>query len=374
MSATIGDSLVVRKEVCIAHAGRGYRNGARSFDLTEEHIDQIVSNYASQKPQIPIFLRSHPADSDEKAAREADGWIEGLRRVGRDLMAKVKLHGDAARLVAEDKFRGMSPGLVFGARDTKGKNVGAALDHLAVLNDAFFSDLNVAAKRLAAGASGVVHLVCRREATMAKTDAAVLIEDSPTGTDEISDPKAVELIKAKDDEIVRLKAESMNQAEQIDTLKAQIESTRKDPKLSDALVQIEQLRRRDHARDIIALVDEGLYVRHNLKSAWTKGYKPEKAGADTLECAIQWLKASRFQGDIKLLRYQVEHGDPIAEVGKTYASGAPRTNDDAAPLSEEQKELLKRHGITPEQYVAMRKVRNIEDFRSAGLAAEKKEA
>ncbi len=147
------------KDIVVARVGRNFVNGKQEFDLTAQNIDEIIANFTVLKKQVPLLLTPEHIFGARKSAIPAAGWVEAMYRAGDDWHARVKLVGDAATLVANDQFRGVSIGTVM-ARDVHGKPVGEALDHLLITNAPFFNDLNiaaVAAAGISASAAAVDH-------------------------------------------------------------------------------------------------------------------------------------------------------------------------------------------------------------------------
>ena len=85
-----GNGMLV-KEVVVAHAGRNFRNGNQSFDLTEATMDELIGNFERLGRQVPIYVGGEHFEG--RGDRPADGWVEGLRRQGKDLLARISLSG-----------------------------------------------------------------------------------------------------------------------------------------------------------------------------------------------------------------------------------------------------------------------------------------
>ena len=130
-------SNTLTKDIIVARAGRNFRNGKQAFDLTVQNIDEVIANFDRLKKQVPLLLTEDHVFGGKKSAIPAAGWVERMYRDGDAWHAVCKFVGEAATLVANDQFRGVSIGTVY-ARDVHGKEVGEALDHLLITNAPFF--------------------------------------------------------------------------------------------------------------------------------------------------------------------------------------------------------------------------------------------
>src|SRR5262245_2165286 len=132
------------RDIIVARAGRNFRNGSQAFDLSTSDIDTIIANFSRLKKQVPLLLTPEHLFGARRSAIPASGWVERMYRDGNDWHCVCKFVGDAATMVANDQFRGVSIGTVM-ARDEHGAIVGEALDHLLITNAPFFANLTVAA-------------------------------------------------------------------------------------------------------------------------------------------------------------------------------------------------------------------------------------
>jgi hypothetical protein len=67
---------------------------------TEADLDKIVQNYKPSEHEAPVVI-GHPKDNGP-----AWGWVEGLKRVGNTLMAKLRqVHPQFEQMVAEGMFK-----------------------------------------------------------------------------------------------------------------------------------------------------------------------------------------------------------------------------------------------------------------------------
>lgn len=345
------DQPVVVKEIVVAHAGKNFKNGDQAFDLTRADLARMVANFTDNPRQVPVLFAGDHAIGPARADRPADGWVDGLRLSGNDLMARVRLYGLAADMVQRDRFRGISIGARDG-KDLKGNPIGWYLDHLLITNAPFFSDLDIAAVRSRAGDGAVIYLSARMEAAMAEPN-----KDKDLSLAEIEAKHAAD-IKTKDDEIVGLKAQVMNLTEQIETLQKQIETVGTDPEKDDLKLRMATLERINQSNEIRQLVASGL-KRGVLKAAWVQGYEGNGKGH---EGTLSWFKASRFDGDLKLLKYQVEKAEPFIRLDQSYRSGLPPAGTEEK-LTEEDRTFVRSLGIDPDLFPTLMKARDLGDFK-----------
>jgi len=366
------EAFEIRKDVVIAHAGKNFKNGKTSFDLTTASIDEMIENFARLKRQVKIFLSFDVPDQDHQfnADLPATGWVEGMRREGNDWIASIKLHGNGAAVVKNDEVRGISIGTMRG-RDIHGKPTGEFLDHLLITNVPFFADLNIAASDKQAECRVTYITACAQEEAddMAddKKDAETklaLQDDEEEKKDEMQDEEeeVIEEGEFTEANFKKMKKLATKLRRLILGLKADLET--RDEHIAglrltagqgkEALaVRVEVLERENMAQAIREVVAEG-HDRLTLKSGWTDGYKGEEGdgGAGTLT----WLKASRFSdnadkkdiaGALRTLKYQVFQGTPITTLNKDYSAGQVKA--DSLTLTQDEHELVRKLGLTPEQ-------------------------
>lgn len=338
---------VLVKEFAVAHAGLNFVNGADEFDLTESDMDSMVENFAALKRQVPVLFRGPHLMGPARADRPADGWVDALFRKGGDLMARVRLLGEAAVAVMGDRFRGVSIG-AFRGKDPHGTPVGWILDHLLITNAPFFADLNIAASRQRAG-EAVIYLSARKEAAMAEPTKDLTLAEA--------EAKHAAEIKAKDEEIIKLRSENLSLQEAVETQKKQLATIPPDEEKEQLALRVAALERKTEAQDIRELVMNGLR-RGTLKASWCAKYNE---GGD--EGTLKWFKSSRFGGDMKLLKYQVEMAEPVIRLNQSFASGAPVEGAPAQPLSPEDKQWLRSHGIDTEKANIAGKARDLTEYR-----------
>jgi hypothetical protein len=84
-----GPSLIKDMTIC-GPMGR-FVNGDQKGVMSRSRLSALAERFKKFKRQVPIFLEEdHPETNN---AATPVGWVEGLRMVGDDLVARVKLHG-----------------------------------------------------------------------------------------------------------------------------------------------------------------------------------------------------------------------------------------------------------------------------------------
>jgi Mu-like prophage I protein len=346
------------KEITVARAGVNFVNGEQEFDLPESRIDAIIANTKKWGGQVKVYLEdvANPGHPPRKVrgALPADGWAEALKRVGKDMVAKVKLMGAAAVGVAKDQYRGASIA-TREENDLHGKPIGEILDHILITNDPFFANLPaISASRSQGGKEAVTYISAQRSKPMADPKNPSVAEIEAKHKTEI---------EAKELELSNLRKERLKDAARIEDLEAQVSNVKADPEKEELQERLVRLELKSEAQEIREVVNDGL-SRGTLKASWAQDFKK---GGDT--GTIKWFKDSRFGGDLKLLKYQVYETEPIVQLNKRYASGA--NPDDVKTLSSEDKQWLRNKGIDPDK-VAAGKARDLGEYKR--LKAEEKGA
>ena len=357
------------KDMVVAHAGKNLKNGKDEFDLTVRSLDRIVANFDALGRQVPVYMGGE--HFEDRADRLADGWVNKLRRDGDDLIAEVKLHGPAAAVVQGDMMRGISIGTVMG-KDVHGEDLGEVLDHLLITNQPFFNDLNIAASDKQAECRVTYLTACSKEATsMAdpevvdpKDEELKKLVDEEKPDEEMEDDeefpdeeftlanykKLRRLAKKLRDLQIGLTAKNETMAAQLKA-KSGLASQDKEK----MAVRLKRLEIERDAQSVRELVNDGL-SRLTLKGAWTAGYKGEDG--DGGQGTLDWLLSSRFADDsnptdteaaFRTLKYQVQSTDPIAKLDTHYAAGVKA---DSLTLSQDETDLLRRLGMTPDELKA----------------------
>jgi hypothetical protein len=366
----------LRKWMPICKAVGEYVNGDQEGELTLKRFRRIVSNYNEHPRQVPVYLLTgqpnpeHPEDLD---ARLADGWVEGLKIEGDWLMGDVVLNGNAALAVLQDGVRGASIGSVRG-QAYDGKAIGEVLEHVVLTNQPFVKGMNIAATSRAQGGERVeCHFTAlpKREANMAEKSGKDASADTIAADHSANDEPTVASMKAQEQTILGLQAKVLQLEESNEELRDQLKSQPADVEKEELALRVKRLEMKTEAQEVRELVASGLQ-RGTLKPSWCKGYSEGK-GKDKDTQTMRWFTASKFQGDLKLLAWAVENNQPMYSVGRTYNSGTPADMENpAAKLSDADKEMLAKHGISEEAFAAMRgEVRNVEDFKARFPNAKK---
>lgn len=113
----------------VAYTGEKVYDG-EPLTLTEQHFDQFIRNFDSQKNAIPVYLNHEMA--------QAEGWVLDLKREGSDLLANMEFGKDVAEDIRAGKWGFTSIGfsLESVSRDN-GKPIGAELMEISLTNEPF---------------------------------------------------------------------------------------------------------------------------------------------------------------------------------------------------------------------------------------------
>jgi len=354
--------IVIHKEAVIAHAGTNFKNGDQEFDLTVEEMDEMVANFTAHPRQVPILFRGDHALGPEHADMPASGWVEGIKRVGNDLVAYLKIIGDAAVAVLNDTFRNVSIG-AYQPPDLHGNNVGWRLDHLLITNAGFFSDTNIAARARSGGGPSLLYLTAAKEAHVAenpeKSKAAAQADDPDVLTMKADLEAAQELLAEKEKAVREL-------SESNEDLTRELKERQKNSDLELAVKENKALLRQVTAgkiRELVSLgVDRGQFVREKVK-----GYDGGDDRSDALTLA--WFKNSIFEGDMEKLKFALKTF-PKTEMRRTFASGAPE-GDGAEGYAPDKQEQIRASGHDPELLAKVRGASNLTDYKRRKAAATK---
>lgn len=335
---------VFRKDMIVCTPFGEYVNGDQEGVMSKARLRKIAENYKRYRRQVPIYaLGDHLEDLDSRAP---DGWVEDLAINQRgELVASVKLHGAAAAAVLNDLIRGASIGTVQG-KNPDGSAQGEVLQHLLLTNNPFDKSLNIAAARKAGEPVACFFTAIRGERPMADEKPKTEPEASP---DPDPEEETTAQLKAKEDEIVRLKAENLE-------LKEKLENATVDEEKHELALRVSKLERKTLAQEVREVVFKML-KEGTIKPAKVDGYA--KGGDDG---TLSWFKASIFKGDMALLKFAAEHNAPLFKVGQTFRSGAP-TDTGEVSLTNEDRELIRRIGLTPEAVQAGMKSANFTEYK-----------
>lgn len=333
-----------RKKMVICTPFGEFVNGDQEGRMTVSRLKKIAENFSKYPRQVPIYaLGDHVEDLD---SRIPDGWVDGLSiNDDGELVADVKLHGSAASLVVGDRIRGASIGTVQG-RNPDGSAQGEVLQHLLLTNNPFDKSLNIAARTKAGEIVAQWFSAITRERSMADKSKEVAVEETSTDTD---NGEMTAQLTAKEDEIVRLKAENLE-------LKEKLENATIDEEKHELALRVAKLERKTLAQDVREIVLKMLR-EGTIKPTKVDGYA--RNGDDG---TLSWFKASIFKGDMSLLKFAADNNPPLFKIGQTFKSGAPSDTQEAT-LTNDDREVIRKLGMTPEAVVAGMKARDFEEFK-----------
>jgi hypothetical protein len=348
---------VIYKEIVVAHAGTNYVNGDVEFDLTTAEMDEMVVNFTAHPRQVPVLMGGEHAMGPDRADRPASGWVEGLKRVGNKLIARVKLIGDAAIAVASDTFRGVSIG-AYQPPDLHGNPVGWRLDHLLVTNAPFFSDLNIAAQAVR-HPGGLLYLTASKEAKMADTQEKSESKTTPDASI-VEKHEALQIVLQEKEKVIRdLNASNEN-------LREELAARQKNEDMEKLLTENRRKDRRIEAMRVRELVALG-QSRGQFRRDEVQGYEGGDSRSD--EITLAWFKNSIFEGDMKLLEFALKTRDKKV-LGRAFHSGTPEQEGGEAYTAQEQ-DQIRAFGKDPAILAATREAKNFTDWKRAKTAAQK---
>lgn len=349
----LADQIVLRKDIVVAHAGTNFRNGGEEFDLTTADMDQMVQNFTDYPRQVPVLLGGDHALGPDRADRPADGWVEGLKRIGDDLWARVKLIGAAAMAVGQDAFRGVSIG-AYQPPDLHGNNVGWRLDHLLITNAPFFSDLNIAARAARSG-----QLLYLTEAKMADKK-----DEKPEK--ETQDASIVEQFEALQITCENQKGIIRDLTASNDNLKEELGARQKNEDMEKLLTENRRKDRRIEAMRVRELVALG-QSRGQFRRDEVQGFEGGDSRSD--EITLAWFKNSIFEGDMKLLEFALKTREKKVLM-RAFNSGTPE-HDEPAGYTAEEESILKAAKLDPKVLAATRGAKNFTEYQQRKQAAQK---
>lgn len=341
------------KDIVVARAGKNFVNGKQAFDLKPSEIDEIIKNFTLLGKQVPLLLTEDHIFGGRKSAIPAAGWVEKMYRDGGDWHCVCKFVGEAAVLVSNDQFRGVSIGTVM-ARDVHGREVGEAMDHLLITNAPFFNNLNIAASESATSA-GRVRYICATEAQ----------EKEPAMADPVITPEAIEAaVKAatesRDGDIVRMTRENLELVEENGRLKSQLKDYTSPAEKKELVEKILELKEIAFVAQVRSIVHRGL-SEGRFAPVWCKGYD----GKDALDNAgtMRWFRASKFYNEnlpnpdqqaFHFLRFASETYPVMYRMGQIHSSGTPLPGVGRMfAMSTEEKQALRAKGFDPARLAAI---------------------
>lgn len=108
------------------------------FQITQADFDKWLSNFATIAGEngLPIDVDHAP---EKKGETEAAGWILELDQRGQELYAKVEWNSLGKELIADKRYKFISPSYAHDYKDEGGKGHGTALVGVALTNRPFLS-------------------------------------------------------------------------------------------------------------------------------------------------------------------------------------------------------------------------------------------
>lgn len=410
MSELDRDGILRRWMIACTPFGK-YQNGDDEGDMDRDRLLEIVRRYNKYKRNVPIYLvvgegvsQGHVFDLD--TAGPADGWAEQLKIDGAtgNLLAFVKLHGEAARWVDQDYVRELSIGTIHG-QNPDGSEQGEILQHLVLTNEAFDKNTStsVAASRYKGGEGAVSYFTTAlpkpKEASMA---------DDDTRTDEEKEKEIDELkarlaaLEDKDNEIRELKAQLAKlQGEEEDpdekdktelklllqekTIKMAKMTSESATKIRSLEADVKKLRSNPtHTKMVEKFKDQALQLRAEKIRRLVKGgvmsgqFNLDHIGGepeDTYDhpsdtAVLSWFAGSCFKDSISNLEHDLEMM-PKKKFYQRVHSGNPGNGNVAVSFSDEDRAFIRSHGSTPEAVEAGLKARDFTEFKEQMAALKK---
>ena len=115
----------------------GYIEYMEPFDITPEHIQEMMANFQRYQPlQVPAYYEhSDLFFADTKAA----GWITAVEARADGLWAKINWTPAALKMIQDQEYKYISPSWMMNYTDAQaGQKVGARLLSIGLTNDPFF--------------------------------------------------------------------------------------------------------------------------------------------------------------------------------------------------------------------------------------------
>lgn len=106
---------------------KGAKKGARTFDITDEHIDQMLSNVQKSSNQVPIDYNHLSLEATLPDQTIAAGWFTGFKKDSGNLFGNAEWTDAAAERIRKKELRYISPVINFAAKDEHGEEIGARL-------------------------------------------------------------------------------------------------------------------------------------------------------------------------------------------------------------------------------------------------------
>ena len=111
----------------VAKTIKSAKKGDLKFDITADHLDQIVANSKRTSQQIPIDYNHLSLNAILPEQAVAAGWFTDLERDGDKLFGNAEFTETAAEKIRKKEFRYISPVIFFKGLNEQGADIGARL-------------------------------------------------------------------------------------------------------------------------------------------------------------------------------------------------------------------------------------------------------
>lgn len=352
-------AMTTRKRMVVARPIGKFINGDQRGVMDKKRLTGLADNFKKYPRQVPVYaLGDHVTSLDE---RLPDGWVEGVEVTpDGELVADVKLHGQAVALVLNDLIRGASIGTIQGA-SPDGTAQGEVLQHILLTNEPFIKGLNIAASQPKGGELAALFFTAlpKKEASMADEK---VIEENARLKDEIAALKAMspdEKVAAQLTETQALLSEKIREVAELtasnENLKRDVEKF-KSPKAIEELNKTIQMQDRQlRAEKVRRLVRSGV-ERGQFNRAFV-GCEP-KTGYDhpSDEMVLSWFKGhEKFKGSVERLEIILD-SMPEVRLRREYGSGEP-LEAEAVTVTAQDEEFIRSQGMNPEKVKAAMKAK-----------------
>lgn len=315
LSAIEHDDGTVEVEAKVLEVGRKVqKGGAGEFEITPEHLAEMVRNHEADMARgyEPPAVVGHPTKRDEAPAV---GWIKGLRAAADGLYAKVQFLKEFAQRVKAGEYRYSSPTFSFNWHDEEGRERGAKLLDLGILNNPFqkslgafvLSEVHAPADPGADGAQLSLYTVGDDRGDTAMADANVEL-----GELRLTAKQQATELEAKAAEITSLSEQVQTLTDENSGLKAQLseaESARDELK-----GKVDSIQREKDAAEIGSVLKVAL-SEGKLAPAQVKGH-----GTDDFD-GLNWLSESPFR-DLAALKSFLKTAPRVVDLGERSSLGS----------------------------------------------------
>jgi len=147
---TFADEAKIPSEIHIVPYGIYTHEFYGEMDLTEDILNEIISNFNKEKKDLVIDYEHQSTGVGELAL--AAGWITEMyikaRNPGRGIWAKVNWTPDAEEHIKKREYRYISPTIMLESTDKKsGKPIGVRLHSIALTNVPWFDNMTAIAAK-----------------------------------------------------------------------------------------------------------------------------------------------------------------------------------------------------------------------------------